>query len=76
MFGDTLCRAQCAELVDRLKKTKACFSCAHGRPTMVPLVNMRLTREATMGQGVQKGIWGLPAKDTSLEALREKLQQH
>jgi len=33
-------------LVDSLKATQLCFSCAHGRPTTVPLVDLRLLRRA------------------------------
>ncbi|KAG6557245.1 hypothetical protein Mapa_001172 [Marchantia paleacea] len=41
MFGDTLLPAECKQLVEHLKKTSLCFQCAHGRPTMVPLVDLR-----------------------------------
>ena len=40
MFGDPLLPTECAELIADLKQTQLCFSCAHGRPTMAPLVNM------------------------------------
>lgn len=41
MFGDLLLPSECALLVDELKKTSLCFQCAHGRPTTVPLVNLK-----------------------------------
>ncbi|OAE24388.1 hypothetical protein AXG93_4343s1580 [Marchantia polymorpha subsp. ruderalis] len=41
MFGDTLLPVECTQLVEHLKKTSLCFQCAHGRPTMVPLVDLR-----------------------------------
>lgn len=44
MFGDPLLPSECAELVSALKATKLCFSCAHGRPTMAPLVNLQALR--------------------------------
>lgn len=37
---------QSQELLDRLKQTQLCFSCAHGRPTTVPLVDLRLLAHA------------------------------
>lgn len=48
MFGDTLLRSECALLVEELKRTSLCFQCAHGRPTIVPLVNLEaLHRQLT-----------------------------
>ncbi|CAM6127895.1 unnamed protein product [Calypogeia fissa] len=41
MFGDKLLPSECNQLVDHLKKTHLCFQCAHGRPTMVPLVDFQ-----------------------------------
>lgn len=40
MFGDPLLPSECVELVSSLKVTQLCFSCAHGRPTMAPLVSL------------------------------------
>ena len=37
---------QCQELLDGLKGTQQCFSCAHGRPTTAPLVDLQLLRQA------------------------------
>lgn len=41
MFGDLLLPSECALLVEELKRTSLCFQCAHGRPTTVPLVNLK-----------------------------------
>ena len=41
MFGDPLLPTECAQLVSSLKATQLCFSCAHGRPTMAPLVDLQ-----------------------------------
>ena len=38
--------AQCQGLLDQLAATQLCFSCAHGRPTTVPLVDLRLLQHA------------------------------
>lgn len=40
MFNDTLTLDQCAGLLDRLVRCVFPFQCAHGRPSMVPLVNL------------------------------------
>ena len=45
MVGDSLTVADCGLLVKRLQRTQQCFSCAHGRPTMVPLGDMRALRQ-------------------------------
>lgn len=44
MFGDYLLRSECQQLIEELKQTSLCFQCAHGRPTLVPLVNLQALR--------------------------------
>ena len=40
MFNDELSLDECESLVERLGKCKFPFLCAHGRPSMVPLVDL------------------------------------
>lgn len=40
MFNDSLTHAQCEKLVDSLGKTAFPFQCAHGRPSLVPLIDL------------------------------------
>lgn len=40
MFNDPLTREQCEELLGRLVQCAFPFQCAHGRPSMVPLVDL------------------------------------
>jgi DNA mismatch repair protein MutL len=40
MFGDVLSRTQCTELLVGLRSCNAPFQCAHGRPSVVPLVHI------------------------------------
>lgn len=40
MFNDPLTREQCAELLARLVQCAFPFQCAHGRPSMIPLVDL------------------------------------
>ncbi len=41
-FGDELTRSQCVELLKNLSKCNFPFQCAHGRPSVVPLVDLDL----------------------------------
>lgn len=41
MFGDLLDAARCKGLVSDLMSCSLPFNCAHGRPSMVPLVDLR-----------------------------------
>ncbi|KAJ7741084.1 hypothetical protein B0H16DRAFT_1565880 [Mycena metata] len=40
MFNDSLTTLQCKKLVDELCKTAFPFQCAHGRPSLVPLIDL------------------------------------
>jgi len=44
MFGDLLDEARCRDLVSDLMRCDLPFNCAHGRPSMVPLVDLRPLR--------------------------------
>ncbi|KAK1932518.1 DNA mismatch repair protein MLH3 [Phytophthora citrophthora] len=41
MFGDRLSLAQCQDLIEELKTCQLTFQCAHGRPSVVPLAEIR-----------------------------------
>ncbi|KAJ3341596.1 DNA mismatch repair protein [Gonapodya sp. JEL0774] len=62
MFGDKLGVKECENLINELKDCDFPFSCAHGRPSMVPLITlskvrelMRTTRSAEGGKGAIVG---------------------
>ena len=40
MFNDQLSREQCQELISKLAECAFPFQCAHGRPSMIPLVDL------------------------------------
>lgn len=40
MFNDPLTLDECSHLLDRLIRCAFPFQCAHGRPSIVPLVDM------------------------------------
>jgi DNA mismatch repair protein MLH3 len=45
MFGDRLTVDQCERLVHQLGKTRFPFMCAHGRPSLVPIMKLGTTAE-------------------------------
>ena len=73
MFGDPLLPSECAELVSALKATQLCFSCAHGRPTMAPLVNLQALRN----QISMRGTSALDARSFTSDrlGLQDRLHQ-
>jgi DNA mismatch repair protein MLH3 len=58
MFNDALSISQCEDLVANLSKCVFPFMCAHGRPSMVPLVNLGDTAFVRNGPdgGLQSSI--------------------
>ena len=40
MFGDKLTLEDCRQAIDDLKKCDAPFQCAHGRPSVAPIVEL------------------------------------
>jgi DNA mismatch repair protein MLH3 len=51
MFNDELRIRQCEELVSQLSKCIFPFMCAHGRPSMVPLIELGDARSTGLGLG-------------------------
>ena len=70
MFGDRLDFQQGQRLVDSLQATQLCFQCAHGRPTMIPLIDLARSRS-----GASSRQEHVPARKSAMEvhALRAKL---
>ncbi|KAG8164009.1 hypothetical protein KVR01_005927 [Diaporthe batatas] len=58
MFNDALTRDQCADLLGRLVRCAFPFQCAHGRPSMVPLVDLGGAMSHGMGDGTGVGEAG------------------
>ncbi|KAL4436600.1 hypothetical protein ABPG75_003739 [Micractinium tetrahymenae] len=85
MFGDELDQGQCQALLDSLAATQLCFSCAHGRPTTAPVVNLQLLRHALQlrqaaqlpaaaGEGGGGGDAGGRVELSGLKAKLQRLQ--
>ncbi|CAH9133600.1 unnamed protein product [Cuscuta epithymum] len=75
MFGDELLPSECSLIVEELQQTSLCFQCAHGRPTMVPLVNLEALREEIekMKSRSSKSWHGLRRHGISLERMQRRL---
>ncbi|KAH6679939.1 hypothetical protein F5X68DRAFT_212387 [Plectosphaerella plurivora] len=52
MFNDVLDQEQCQDLVSRLSRCSFPFQCAHGRPSMAPLIDL-----ATFGKVYNRRSW-------------------
>jgi DNA mismatch repair protein MLH3 len=51
MFGDLLTRSACVGLITELRDTRLWSSCAHGRPTLAPIVSLPHFRAAVQQLG-------------------------
>ncbi|WVQ96780.1 hypothetical protein IAU59_003887 [Kwoniella sp. CBS 9459] len=63
MFQDRLTHDQCTRLVDQLSRTRFPFMCAHGRPSMIPLVALQMPPALVSddGVGIRDGVKGQSA---------------
>uniref|UniRef100_A0A803KXI5 MutL C-terminal dimerisation domain-containing protein n=1 Tax=Chenopodium quinoa TaxID=63459 RepID=A0A803KXI5_CHEQI len=78
MFGDKLMPSECSLIVEELKQTSLCFQCAHGRPTTVPLVNLKALHKGILQLGswheYSKNTWhGLRRKEITLDRAKRRL---
>ncbi|GMH23998.1 hypothetical protein Nepgr_025841 [Nepenthes gracilis] len=78
MFGDSLLLSECSLLVQELRRTSLCFQCAHGRPTMVPLVNLEALHKQMVKLKRQSADpnepWhGLRRQEINLKRARQRL---
>ncbi|KAI0843595.1 hypothetical protein F5Y06DRAFT_255328 [Hypoxylon sp. FL0890] len=58
MFNDQLSHDECVDLVERLASCALPFQCAHGRPSMVPLVDLGNSPMSMEDVGKHKGSFG------------------
>ncbi|KAK7252629.1 hypothetical protein RIF29_36714 [Crotalaria pallida] len=78
MFGDSLLPSECSLIVEELKRTSLCFQCAHGRPTTVPLVNLKALHNQIAKLGLMNDcsndMWhGLQKHKVCVERATERL---
>ncbi|KAI0353061.1 hypothetical protein OH77DRAFT_1554698 [Trametes cingulata] len=57
MFNDTLSLEQCKSLLDKLSVTSLPFQCAHGRPSLVPLVDVGGPSAHSVGAPINWGAF-------------------
>ena len=59
-FGDALTLAECKSIIGSLARCKLPFQCAHGRPSIAPLLDLNSTQQLVSREGVQKPmLWKL-----------------
>lgn len=58
MFNDELSNAQCEKLVMNLADCKFPFQCAHGRPSLVPLVDTNTLKVLDYGASASLSATG------------------
>ncbi|KAL9629779.1 MAG: hypothetical protein Q9164_006729 [Protoblastenia rupestris] len=56
MFNDVLSIEEARTLISRLAQTQLPFQCAHGRPSMVPLVSLGKP-ESSDSESIDSGLW-------------------
>ncbi|KAJ5483867.1 hypothetical protein N7539_006067 [Penicillium diatomitis] len=67
MFNDDLDMAECERLVARLSKCAFPFQCAHGRPSMIPILDMRAQSGFEPSQSVPDVTRSTSVEDDHLE---------
>lgn len=69
MFNDVLSVSECQQLVSQLAQCVFPFQCAHGRPSMVPILDMESSSSSSVGNGVVGDF--LAGSKTGLDFLDE-----
>lgn len=69
MFNDPLTLDQCHQLLGRLSKCAFPFQCAHGRPSMVPVADLRPSPSA-LGHLTSHDLQGKDRDGTFGQAFR------
>ncbi|XP_010548206.1 PREDICTED: DNA mismatch repair protein MLH3 [Tarenaya hassleriana] len=73
MFGDSLLPSECSLIVEELKQTSLCFQCAHGRPTTVPLVNLKALHKQVAKLSPNQAWHGLQREVIALGRAKARL---
>ncbi|KAK2748754.1 DNA mismatch repair protein [Myotisia sp. PD_48] len=64
MFNDPLSVDECSAIVSKLSTCVLPFQCAHGRPSMVPIINLgpEVLAHASIGESVPQSSFGISSK--------------
>ncbi|VVB10172.1 unnamed protein product [Arabis nemorensis] len=75
MFGDSLLPSECSLIIEGLKKTSLCFQCAHGRPTTVPLVNLKALHKQIAKLNSRQPWHGFQRREITLDRAMSRLDE-
>ncbi|XP_010446913.1 PREDICTED: DNA mismatch repair protein MLH3-like isoform X1 [Camelina sativa] len=75
MFGDSLLPSECSLIMEGLKQTSLCFQCAHGRPTTVPLVNLKALHKQIAKLGSRQLWHGFQRREVTLDRAKSRLDK-
>ncbi|KFK30189.1 hypothetical protein AALP_AA7G229700 [Arabis alpina] len=75
MFGDSLLPSECSLIIEGLKQTSLCFQCAHGRPTTVPLVNLKALHKQIAKLSSRQPWHGFQRREISLDRAKSRLDE-
>ncbi|GLI67339.1 hypothetical protein VaNZ11_011413 [Volvox africanus] len=73
MFGDSLAREQCIALLAQLRNTRLWTQCAHGRPTVAPLVHLPTLRAVLARRHSAAQLTGASSHDARDGGARRQL---
>lgn len=65
MFGDFLTKKECESLIVDLANTKFPFVCAHGRPSIIPLIDFHNQRNQKKKPNFKKLVALMKAKEAA-----------
>ncbi|KAL0739477.1 hypothetical protein Bca4012_015687 [Brassica carinata] len=75
MFGDSLLPSECSLIIEGLKQTSLCFQCAHGRPTTVPLVDLKALHKQIARLEPSQPWHGFERREISLDRAKSRLDE-
>ncbi|KAL1215632.1 DNA mismatch repair protein MLH3 [Cardamine amara subsp. amara] len=75
MFGDFLLPSECSLIIEGLKQTSLCFQCAHGRPTTVPLVNLKALHKQLAKLGSTQLWQGFQRREITVVRAKSRLDE-
>ncbi|KAF8101520.1 hypothetical protein N665_0204s0017 [Sinapis alba] len=75
MFGDSLLPSECSLIIEGLKQTSLCFQCAHGRPTTVPLVDLKALHKQIAKLEPRQPWHGFERREITLDRAKSRLDE-
>ncbi|CAN7016041.1 unnamed protein product [Brassica rapa subsp. trilocularis] len=75
MFGDSLLPSECSLIIEGLKQTSLCFQCAHGRPTTVPLVDLKALHKQITKFEPRQPWHGFERREITLDRAKSRVDE-